>query len=223
MKYTLLIHFMLFFFSISFSQFKPDTVVSKKTNISDDYVVVKQLLDDSTLFAKKIIKNQGIIQLTFFNRSDSIWVEKSSATFKNGKLISSRELDFQGNGVYRQYTEDGDMKSISEIKKLTNCGKYFEFYPNGLLKVKGSYHDYLKEGEWITFSDTGDTLRIENYIVIDTKNLQLEIYSNDEINEMQWGGTNENELVSIRHGVFKIFREGKLENITKYERGKKIR
>ncbi|MBW7867297.1 MAG: hypothetical protein H3C31_03110 [Brumimicrobium sp.] len=223
MKRILLICVMLFFVSTIFSQFKPDTIVSENKNISDDYVFVRQILDDSTMLAKRIIENKGIIQLMFFDYYDSIWIEKSSTTFKNGKLISTRELDSQGNGVCREYLEDGNISSVSEIKRLKNNGKYFEFYPNGLFKVKGFFYDYLKEREWITFSENGDTLKIENYIVTDSKSLPLEMYSNDEINEMQWGGTIEYELVSMKHGFTKIFKDGKLESVMEYERGREVK
>ncbi len=240
MKNNILIFFAILSSCTTYSQFKPDT------SFNDNEIYIKQQLDDSTFFVKRIYKTKGettytkhqindsifyrqnivegkrYVKLIQFGLIDSVWVETGTVMLKDGKTISTRELNKQGTGIYRQYSEDGNVLSISELEKFKNNGKYFGFYPNGLLKEKGNFKDYLKTGEWISFAENGDTLKIENYEVKEVILLQLNQYTTDEINSFQWGGTLENELVSLRHGIFKTYINGKLESETVFVEGKMI-
>lgn len=204
----------------AYSQFKSDTIYVNEPNYTDIYVYVTQQLDDSTMIAKKIVEDKKIMQLTYFNLVDSVWVGTSTITFQNGKTISTTEWSKEGTGFTRQYSDDGNIISISELVGFKNNGKYFGFYPNGLLKEKGNFKDFLKTGEWVSFAENGDTLAVKNYMVKDVSLISFSEYTTDEFNSFQWGGTLENELVSLPHGIFKTFFNGKLESIIEYKEGK---
>lgn len=222
----------------TYSQFKPDT------SFNDNEINIKQQLDDSTFFVKRIYKTkdeitytkhqindsifykQNIVEgkqyvkLIQFGLTDSVWIETSTVTIQNGITISTREWSKEGTGVTREYSENGNVLCISEVVNFKNNGKYFKFYPNGLLKEKGKFKDFLKTGEWISFSENGDTLIVENYVVKEVSLISFSEYTTDEFNSFQWGGTLENGLVSLPHGMFKTFLNGKLESIIEYEEGK---
>jgi antitoxin component YwqK of YwqJK toxin-antitoxin module len=222
----------------TFGQFKPDTSVfenetSIKQQLDDSTLFIKRFyktkdettytkhqINDSTFYKQNFIEGKQYVKLIHFELIDSLWIETSAVTTINGSLISIREIDKWGKGYVRQFSENGNVLSISEVEGFKNNGRYFGFYPSGLLKEKGEFKDHLKTGEWIYFLENGDTLAVENYVVKKTTHLKLEKYTTDELNSFQWGGTSENELVSLQHGVFKTFLNGKLEKVVVFEEGK---
>lgn len=223
---------------VTFGQFKPDT------SVLDNITSIKQQLDDSTLFIKRFYKTEDevtyikdqikdsifykknvivgkeYVELIQFELIDSLWVETSKVIMVNGLLFSIREIDKWGVGYVRQFSESVNVLSISEVEHFKNNGSYFSFYPSGVMKEKGKFKDHLKTGEWIYFAENGDTLALENFLVLEVALLQLEKYTTDEFKSFQWGGTLENELVSIKNGVFKTFLNGKIEKIFVYKEGK---
>lgn len=191
---------------------------SYKTN--DEISYTKVLIDDSLTFIQNITEGKQYVKLILLKLINGLWVESSAITTMNGLLISIRELDEKGTGYARQFSDNGNILSASEIENFNNNGQYFGFYSNGSLKEKGKYKDNLKIGEWISFDINGDTLSVENYTIKELCYLKIEIYTSDELNFFQWGGTSENELVSLRHGVFKTYIRGKLESKIVFVEGK---
>jgi antitoxin component YwqK of YwqJK toxin-antitoxin module len=61
---------------------------------------------------------------------------------------------FQGN-VYRDFYQDGALKSECEIRKGKRHGKYHEYYDNGTLKIRGKYVKGEPRGTWKYYTETG--------------------------------------------------------------------
>jgi hypothetical protein len=67
---------------------------------------------------------------------------------------------FQGN-VYREYFEEGALKSECEIKKGKRHGKYREYFESGELKIRGKYKKGLPDGTWKFYTEDGKMERKE--------------------------------------------------------------
>ncbi|MEM8940358.1 MAG: hypothetical protein AAGC64_13540 [Bacteroidota bacterium] len=57
------------------------------------------------------------------------------------------------------------------IATIASCGDgdgYSEYYDSGVLKIKGSYSEGVKNGDWFHFKENKDTLRVIRYAKGDT-------------------------------------------------------
>lgn len=89
--------------------------------------------------------------------------------YQNGNVSLKGEYDYFRNtkkGDWIEYYEDGAIKKSEFYNSkgiLENLSK--EYYPSGNLKEVGD-HDYVtgaKDGKWVAFYESGDTLKISYY------------------------------------------------------------
>ena len=67
---------------------------------------------------------------------------------------------FQGN-IYREFYQEGYLKSECEIRDGRRHGKYHEYYENGTLKIRGKYSKDRQKGTWLYYSEDGKQVRKE--------------------------------------------------------------
>lgn len=65
--------------------------------------------------------------------------------------------------VYREFYEDGSLKSEVETEKGVKDGRYKEYYPAGSLKIFGRYKNNLRTGRWRYYDKSGKLMRRERY------------------------------------------------------------
>lgn len=65
--------------------------------------------------------------------------------------------------VYREFYEDGSLKSEAETEAGLKDGRYREYYPGGELRIFGRYKDNLRSGRWRYYDERGKLLRKERY------------------------------------------------------------
>ena len=91
-------------------------------------------------------------------------VEKSYI-FKNGKIIAEGILTDSGKkqGLWKEYYENGSLKSEGNYKDDKKTGKWKYYYKNGQLEETGEYVDGKPEGEWLWYYPSGKLLRKMSY------------------------------------------------------------
>jgi antitoxin component YwqK of YwqJK toxin-antitoxin module len=214
-KELTILTFLICSYNSNFGQNKPSATIN-----NDSILYIKEQIDDSTIFVKETVKNEGVVKLTRFSLIDSIWVEISSRVLIDGKVVKLSERNRNGSGVIKEYAGNGTIISITEIQDNLRHGEYLAFYVTGTLKEKGSLHDALKIGEWLYFSEDGKTISIENYTVKKMTTDELMKYSKEEINNWSW---NSKDFVSLKHGAFKVFHNGNIIQNSIFENGRKIK
>lgn len=65
--------------------------------------------------------------------------------------------------VYRQFYENGSLKSEVETSNGRKDGRYKEYYPGGELKIFGRYKENLRSGRWRYYDENGKFIRKERY------------------------------------------------------------
>lgn len=83
-------------------------------------------------------------------------------------------------GFCRKFYENDDIKYYSLIEDNMYNGPYFEFHPNEVLKVRGSYLNDKKNGEFLFYNDRSELEAIAHYI--DDKQYLLKEYYEDSTN-----------------------------------------
>lgn len=68
-----------------------------------------------------------------------------------------------GNGVLNYYDIYGVLLNQTTYRNGLKHGIFIEYYNNYKVKVSGNYKDDNKIGEWIYYSNIGDTLKKEKY------------------------------------------------------------
>lgn len=218
-----LIFIVLITYKVGLCQHKIDTFYVNEPTYTDSWTSIRQQLDDSTFLVKNIIEKKDIIHQIYFEFKDSVWFPIYQINTQNGKTTLTQELDRQGKGVIRRYGENGNLLDISYINSYKSIGKYFRFYPNETLKEKGVLEEGAQIGEKLTFDEKGDTLSIENYVIVKEDELNFNEYTTDEVMLFEWGGSSKKALISLKNGVFKTFINGKLESEIEYRMGKRIK
>lgn len=90
----------------------------------------------------------------------------ASEVFKNGKVISKGIVLKSGyrNGDWKDYYENGQLKSEGKYSNGVKTGVWIYYYKNGRVNQKGLYINGNAEGEWNWYYKSGKLLRNENYI-----------------------------------------------------------
>lgn len=93
-------------------------------------------------------------------------------TAMNEEAESNRELmselkrfhveKFEGN-VLREFYDDGELRSESEVRDGKRHGRYREFYENGELKLRGKYVNDRQKGTWKYYTEEGKFDRKEKF------------------------------------------------------------
>lgn len=185
-------------------------------------LTIRQHLDDSTIFMNTINSKDGISKQVILSLVDTLWIMTSQLVFKNGTLIDLKEGSKNGLGRHKVYSNDGTFTTLYECKNWNSHGKFFSFYPNGSLKQQGYFDENFKIGKWITFTESGDTSIVENYIIVDLEFNDFVNYTQDEMSEMIFrGNTDKLYTTSVKDGQCKMYSEGKISKIVTYDRGRK--
>jgi len=80
--------------------------------------------------------------------------------YDKGKIDYYETLsNIDRHGEYKDFYDNGNIKSVCEYKDDRNGGMkhgfYKEYYPTGRLKVEGSYRDNIKDGRWVEYYKNG--------------------------------------------------------------------
>ena len=91
-------------------------------------------------------------------------IEKSYV-FHNGKIIAEGILTDAGRkeGHWKEYYDDGNLKSEGAYKNDNKTGKWNYYYPNGQLQETGIYQNGKPEGKWKWYYPSGKLLREMSY------------------------------------------------------------
>jgi uncharacterized protein len=120
--------------------------------------IAREYSQDSTIIALYEYKSGYMISKEKVNRftNDSLKQGKWVTFFANGILASEGyyKLGIK-DGYFKDYFPDGTLKSISkyingelqvDAPEVTNLDIKTEYYPDGKIKIKGSYKDNIPEG-----------------------------------------------------------------------------
>ena len=91
-------------------------------------------------------------------------VEKSYV-FHNGKIIAEGVLTDAGKkeGHWKEYYDDGKLKSEGDYKNDKKTGRWRYYYHNGQLEETGEYVDGKPVGDWYWYYPSGKILRKMTY------------------------------------------------------------
>lgn len=64
---------------------------------------------------------------------------------------------------YTGYFDDGTVQFIVEVRNGFKNGDYAEYYPNGKIKMKGSFKDEQRDGTWRLFDENGKQILRRTY------------------------------------------------------------
>lgn len=99
--------------------------------------------------------------------------QKETDYYPNGNIEFTEELDKDGELLLKRNTfyESGVPESSCEITdKRKKLFTRKDFYESGKLKEEGplkyhpDLHDYLREGEWKFYKESGELIKKENYV-----------------------------------------------------------
>ena len=91
-------------------------------------------------------------------------IEKSY-TFHNGKVIAEGVFTDGGKheGLWKEYYDDGSLKSEGNYEDDKKTGSWKYYYPNGQLQETGVYENGQPEGKWLWYYPSGKKLRELTY------------------------------------------------------------
>ena len=76
--------------------------------------------------------------------------------------------------VYKEYYENGSVKSETSYKFGRKHGPYMEFFENKKVKVKGQFAGNKKVENWFYFDNMGELIKTETYQNDELINTQYE-------------------------------------------------
>ncbi|WP_109830105.1 DUF3352 domain-containing protein [Reichenbachiella versicolor] len=102
--------------------------------------------------------------------SSPVAVPDSLQLFKNNPFFSSEHLNLSEVEVedleaenQSELFEDGNPKYDYQTKNGKKHGAFYEFYPNGDIKIIGKYKNDLKEGTWKHYDENGKLIEKVKY------------------------------------------------------------
>lgn len=89
-------------------------------------------------------------------------LNREEITFhENGEVMSvGKLLDGQRHGEWKSFHPGGQTWSSHFYNKGLQEGLYRVYWHTGLPRIHGHYKDGLKSGEWVFFTEKGDTARV---------------------------------------------------------------
>ncbi len=82
----------------------------------------------------------------------------------NGALLSEGEVvNNKRQGEWRSYHPDGQLWSMHFYDEGRQEGLYRVYYSNGVPRIHGQYREGKEVGEWLFFTETGDTARVKQF------------------------------------------------------------
>jgi len=91
-------------------------------------------------------------------------IEKSYI-FHNGKMVAEGIFTDAGlhEGTWKEYYEDGSLKSEGDYENDKKTGLWKYYYPNGQIEETGTYDKTGPEGKWLWYYPSGKLLRELTY------------------------------------------------------------
>ncbi|QEC51642.1 uncharacterized protein DUF3352 [Anseongella ginsenosidimutans] len=120
------------------------------------HVGLQLTAEDAPLFETRL-------RLDFENEplsEEEIPYQAGSDTLDNLERFYVEKLQ---KNVYREFYENGSLRSEVETSKGLKDGRYKEYYPGGELKIFGRYKNNLRTGRWRYYDDEGKFIRKERY------------------------------------------------------------
>lgn len=90
---------------------------------------------------------------------------QKSYIFHNGKMVAEGIFTDAGlrEGTWKEYYEDGSLKSEGNYENDKKTGLWKYYYPNGQLEETGTYDKTGPEGKWLWYYPSGKLLRELTY------------------------------------------------------------
>lgn len=91
----------------------------------------------------------------------------SGYIFHQGKMIGEGIIDEEGtrDGPWKEYYEDGSVRSVGTYDKGNRVGEWKFYYPNGKIEEQGKYNKKGKpEGTWQWYYEDGTLLREQAFL-----------------------------------------------------------
>jgi antitoxin component YwqK of YwqJK toxin-antitoxin module len=135
---------------------KVKAVIDNKPN--SNLSAVKLYFENEALMADGFYRNQ---------KKDSVWMNYSergelvsAESYKNDKL-NGKKVNYYLN----DQLEAGSLNVLSVTFFVDDIreGAFKEFYPNGKMKISGTYVKGLRTGEWVEYYNTGQTMSRVRY------------------------------------------------------------
>ncbi len=144
--------------------------------------------------------------------------------FKKGSVVGEGIIDEEGikDGPWKEYFNNGDLKSTGTYDKGKRIGEWKFWHPNGQMEQIGSYNNDGKEaGTWAWDYPTGDLLREASYYngMIDGYSIEYDEFGMvisegeyiEDYKEGKWKynygdlGEEGEYLNGMRHGLWKSY------------------
>lgn len=88
---------------------------------------------------------------------------------ENGEVMTRGSmLDGQRHGEWKSFHPGGQTWSSHYYNKGVQEGLYRVYWHTGLPRIHGHYKDGLKSGEWVFFTEKGDTARVLQFDSLST-------------------------------------------------------
>ncbi len=94
------------------------------------------------------------------DEEDPIDFSESGDTIQNLERFYLEKL--QGN-IYKEWYDNGQLRSESEMKNGIKNGKHKSYYPDGSLQAYGKFKDNKKNGTWRYYDENGKEIRKEKW------------------------------------------------------------
>ncbi|HBG69393.1 MAG: hypothetical protein A2W93_15545 [Bacteroidetes bacterium GWF2_43_63] len=129
--------------------------------------VVKEEYPDGTLKSEVTMKNgqkngpssyyypNGNIELRMNYADDQLEGQYEKFTIKGTRTELTMYVAGKKNGESKIFGEDGKLQLLAMFVNDTIHGTYKEFYPNGQVKVSGTYNHGFYDGKWEYFDFSG--------------------------------------------------------------------
>lgn len=117
------------------------------------------------------VDNQfGISEDGYFKNSlkDSTWTKYD---YKNRPFLQENYVNGKRHGKHLRFnTDNGKIISMQTFLNGSMTGPMFTYHPNGNIKMKGFYKDYMGVGIWTVYDEEGNVIcSKEHYISYDHK------------------------------------------------------
>ncbi len=122
-----------------------------------------------------------------------VMVGKNGATENvneaDGFIVVKRFDDHYQRLDYKMHAPLVKERNFNDSTLSILHGKYYEYYPNGLLSLAGEYKNNLKEDSWNIYNDTGKIILTRKYLrdqlieTIDPDTLKKDELKKDSVNK----------------------------------------
>jgi antitoxin component YwqK of YwqJK toxin-antitoxin module len=127
-------------------------------------------------------------------------------------LMSGNYQEGKEEGEWKNYWENGRLKNKSTFHQGQLEGGWVSYTPEGVVSVKGTYKSGLKVGEWLLYYSNGRLKEKQHYKIFPEQHIS------EELNVMGY-----KENISDFHGSYEAYShiDFQLKEIGKYKKGQK--